>query len=334
MARPSRAYIFATGWQACRNLTMSQLRHAAGSPSAPARHRLTAGNGRQTITEPNAYPDWAERRSAQAWAQALQRWNRGIAGAMTAPDPRAACREIGEGIARLFDADTWYVIFFHPGETPIMYDYFDSASRHDRYADGPYLLDPFYTSFQRGDPPGAYLKRDIAPEDLTEITAYLEYDQEIFGLMDEAGLVIDLENETRVLVCFARATERFERPPYMPGHLPLLHGLAPIVQIVMQAAWDHAMQDNPDGPSDRSRKHSRIEEIFRTFGSEHLTQRELEVSNLLIKGFSAREIGVLLDISYGTARNHIKKVYQKLKVSSQSELCGSFIEQLLDQDLL
>lgn len=215
-----------------------------------------------------------------------------------------------------------------------MFDYFDAATRRDRYADGPYLLDPFYTSFQRGDPPGAYLKRDIAPADLTRIQAYLDYDQEIFGPMDEMGLVIDLPTQTRVLVCFARATERFDRLPYTPTHLSVLDSLTPVVRVFMQAAWDSAMQDNPDGGALRSRKHRRIEQIFDAFGSEVLTRRELEVTNLLIKGFNAREIGTFLDISYGTARNHIKKVYLKLDVSSQSELCGMFIDHLLNQSLL
>lgn len=251
---------------------------------------------------------------------------------MVAETSAQACHEIGCGLAALFDAETWYVIFFRKAETPIMYDYFDVGTREDRYCDGPYLLDPFYTSYLRGDPPGSYLKKDLSPEDLSEIEAYLEYDQEIFGPMDEAGLVIDLDRETRSLVCFARATRRASRAPYDADDLHMLDAVEPIISSVVGSVWADIRDQKLEAQSSRSDEHARISAIFDEFGSDRLTTREMEVSNLMIKGFNAREIGALLDITYGTARNHIKKVYQKLDVSSQSELCGLFIEQLLASD--
>ncbi|WP_323778798.1 helix-turn-helix transcriptional regulator [Leisingera sp.] len=60
-----------------------------------------------------------------------------------------------------------------------------------------------------------------------------------------------------------------------------------------------------------------------------MTDRETEVGNLLIKGFNSKEISKFLGISDGTVRNHTKKVYAKLQVRSQAELCGLFIEQAL-----
>lgn len=252
---------------------------------------------------------------------------------MTADTSARACREIGWGLAALFDAETWYVIFFRQAETPIMYDYFDADTRVDRYCDGPYLLDPFFTSYLRGDPPGSYLKKDLSPEDLSEIDAYLEYDQEIFGPMDEAGLVVDLDQETRSLVCFARATQRANRAPYDARCLQLLDTVEPIISAVVGSVWADIREQKIAVQSSRSDKHARISAIFSEFGRDCLTEREMEVSNLMIKGFNAREIGKLLDITYGTARNHIKKVYQKLNVSSQSELCGLFIEQLLSNEM-
>lgn len=274
------------------------------------------------------------RRTAQEWAVGGRLWSEAVAGAMAAASASAAIREIGIGLAALFDADTWYVIFFRQGEVPIMFDYFDAEARQDRYADGPYLLDPFYTSFLNGDPPGSYLKKDVSPEDLSEIEAYLSYDQEIFGPMEEVGLVTDIDAETRSLVCFSRAVTLPDRSTYERYHLAVLDIVAPIVEAFASRAWHETAQQNPEAQSNRSRKHAQIEKVLATFQAEHLTSREKDVCNLMLKGFNAREIGGFLEISYGTARNHIKKVYQKLDVSSQSELCGLFIEQLLNLEAL
>jgi DNA-binding NarL/FixJ family response regulator len=50
-----------------------------------------------------------------------------------------------------------------------------------------------------------------------------------------------------------------------------------------------------------------------------LTTRELEVLNLIAKGFSYREIADLLAISPQTMPGHIKSIYRKLAVHSRSE---------------
>lgn len=58
--------------------------------------------------------------------------------------------------------------------------------------------------------------------------------------------------------------------------------------------------------------------------SEHspnsdLTQREIEVLQLLIKGLSNKEIGTLLGCSENTARFHVKNILAKLEVSDRTE---------------
>lgn len=50
-----------------------------------------------------------------------------------------------------------------------------------------------------------------------------------------------------------------------------------------------------------------------------LSKRELEVLNLLSRGFSFVEIGDILKISRSTVATYVKNIYQKLEVSSRSE---------------
>jgi DNA-binding CsgD family transcriptional regulator len=52
----------------------------------------------------------------------------------------------------------------------------------------------------------------------------------------------------------------------------------------------------------------------------HLTRRELDISVLLMKGFSDKETAKQLKISTGTVHNHRKSIYRKLGVHSISQL--------------
>jgi DNA-binding NarL/FixJ family response regulator len=52
---------------------------------------------------------------------------------------------------------------------------------------------------------------------------------------------------------------------------------------------------------------------------EHVTERELEVLNLLARGFNYQEIAVLLGVSKHTIGTYIKRMYRKLHVNSRSE---------------
>lgn len=49
------------------------------------------------------------------------------------------------------------------------------------------------------------------------------------------------------------------------------------------------------------------------------TEREMEILNLVAKGFSFNEIAGLLDISINTVKTHVNRIYAKLAVHSRSE---------------
>jgi DNA-binding NarL/FixJ family response regulator len=56
----------------------------------------------------------------------------------------------------------------------------------------------------------------------------------------------------------------------------------------------------------------------------NLTQREKEILQLLVKGFSYKEIATNCFISILTLNSHIKNIYQKLNVHSRAELAVWF----------
>lgn len=62
----------------------------------------------------------------------------------------------------------------------------------------------------------------------------------------------------------------------------------------------------------------------------NLTPRELDVLQLLIKGYSSKMIAAELTISFDTARSHLKNIYLKLHVN-----CGKqAISKVLTEHIL
>lgn len=59
--------------------------------------------------------------------------------------------------------------------------------------------------------------------------------------------------------------------------------------------------------------------------SHNLTEREREILNLLVKGNSYKMIADQCSISMDTVRSHMKKIYEKLHVHSQTEAVAKAI---------
>jgi len=55
-----------------------------------------------------------------------------------------------------------------------------------------------------------------------------------------------------------------------------------------------------------------------------LTERELELLNLLSKGMLYKEIAESLEITVGTVKQHIHKIYHKLQVSNRTEAINKY----------
>jgi two-component system, NarL family, response regulator len=58
-----------------------------------------------------------------------------------------------------------------------------------------------------------------------------------------------------------------------------------------------------------------------------LTQRELEILEMLVRGLTNKQIGNALRISENTARNHINSIIRKLEVSGRTEAATAAIQQ-------
>ena len=62
-------------------------------------------------------------------------------------------------------------------------------------------------------------------------------------------------------------------------------------------------------------------------GSYKLTEREIDILDLLVKGNSYKMIANKRNISIDTVRSHIKKIYEKLHVHSQTEAVSKALKE-------
>ncbi|MGA2247941.1 MAG: response regulator transcription factor [Verrucomicrobiota bacterium] len=59
---------------------------------------------------------------------------------------------------------------------------------------------------------------------------------------------------------------------------------------------------------------------------ESLSTRELEVLDLLAKGFLVKEIADKTGLGYGTVRTYIRRIYEKLQVHSRSQAVAKYLQ--------
>lgn len=59
--------------------------------------------------------------------------------------------------------------------------------------------------------------------------------------------------------------------------------------------------------------------------TQTLTTRESEILQLIVKGFSYKEIAAQCHISTHTLNTHIKNIYQKLNIHSRAEIAARFL---------
>jgi DNA-binding CsgD family transcriptional regulator len=179
--------------------------------------------------------------------------------------------------------------------------------------EGAYLLDPFYGLFTNSAPDGIYRLHDLAPDSFFDSEYYRSYYLQT-GLTDEIGLLINLDGEHAILISLGNR----HSAPVDPAQLSDLQTAMPVLaQLCRRQQSAGAGQINFSAPLDRA---------FRNFGRDHLSNRECEVVQLILKGHSNKSIAQLLEISVDTVKVYNKRFHAKLEVTSQAELFSLFLE--------
>lgn len=187
----------------------------------------------------------------------------------------------------------------------------------ERYLSRAYLLDPFFKAVHDGLDHSAYRLRELAPDRFESSEYYYHYYRAL-GLSDEIGLFARVDGDVVMVVSLGF---RGDGPRVTRRDMLALRHIAPVMDALLGEYWKW------QGHSFQARLEERepVEAAFDSFGQEALTQREREIVRLLLAGHSTKSAARELDISDGTVKVHRKHIYQRLEVSSQSQLFRLFL---------
>ena len=244
---------------------------------------------------------------------------------------------------RLVSALGWLVpfelaaIFVYRGRSrPLnLYDNFDLADGRKgivAYVEYTYVLDPFYQASQKGLADGVYRIRDLAPDAFFE-SEYYKTHRVLPARSEEIGYITEdwpegLEEIDIAVTLEPGVVSEFSvyrslrNRGFADEELARLGQVVPVLGALLRRYWaGYGPSKLEASPPDHS-----VEQIFASFGAEVLTEREREVTQLILRGHSSESIGFNLGISLGTVKTHRKNAYAKLGISSQSELLSLFLQ--------
>ena len=189
----------------------------------------------------------------------------------------------------------------------------------DRYLSGAYLLDPFFTAMSGGLESGVHRLQELAPDRFESSDYYAHYYRGL-GLADEVGLFARVGDDVVMVVSLGFQANA----PLKRRALQVLKNVVPMIETLLMEYWKW------QGVHFQStlEKYAPVEAAFASFGREVLTAREQEIVRLLLAGHSTKSAARELDISDGTVKVHRKHIYQRLDVSSQSQLFQLFLEHI------
>jgi len=277
-----------------------------------------------------------ELRLDQGPERRLADWNRELGALVDDMEAADLPERLVRALASLVPFELAAAFVYRGRSRPLnIYDNFELADAKKgiaAYVENTYVLNPFYQASQKGLADGVYRIRDLAPDAFFESEYYKTYralpdrSEEIGYItedwpesLEEIDIAITLETD---VVCELSLYRSLRDRGFADDELARISLVLPVIAALLRRywAWFGASKLETSPPDHR------IEQNFAGFGAEVLTEREREVTQLILRGHSSESIGFNLGISLGTVKTHRKNAYAKLGISSQSELLSLFLQ--------
>lgn len=252
-------------------------------------------------------------------------WHAALAALVKSAEDAEIAAALVDVIGASVEHDATCLLAFHRDAAPevLHHTMSPSRARHylDRYLAGPYLLDPLYQLALRKKRPAMCRCRDETPDRFRSSEYYRHY-YERTHLADEMDFFVDVRANSTLVLVVGRWKTRFSR-----ADAARLRLIQPIISAAMQRLWDNWSAGHSDDERDLS-MHQKLTQCFERFGETSLTQRERQITQLLLRGHSSKSIARELEIAPGTVMVHKRNMFLKLGITSQYELFSLFIQKL------
>ena len=252
-------------------------------------------------------------------------WHKAVAGIISSSDDQSVADALIDAIGSIVDHEGTCLLAFHKDASPeVLHHTIEPAgAQHyiDRYLAGPYLLDPLHQLALREKKPTLCRFRDELPDRFRSSEYYRHYCDQTH-LLDEMDFLSDVSDDTTLALVVGRRKRMFNKT-----ELTRLERIEPIVQAAMKKIWS-AWAAKSDRSDKDAGMHRRLTKCFDNFGQKVLTDRERQISQLLLRGHSSKSIARVLHIAPGTVMVHKRNLFLKLGITSQYELFSIFIGDL------
>ncbi len=201
------------------------------------------------------------------------------------------------------------------------------------YLNRSYVDDPFFRAFEEGVERGVYRHDELAAK-LGINPDYINDFYQSTGWSDEVGFVIPLDTDRCVVINIGHLQDKAsgQLSTEKKKQIQSLHQIYDVIAALTRQHWLNQSFLLADAPVNNARIRYAVEQAIDEFGQAVLTEREHDVLKLIVQGFDSKAIAEQLNIGMGTVKNHRKKIYANLNVSSVSELFGLFLNYLITVD--
>jgi DNA-binding CsgD family transcriptional regulator len=269
-------------------------------------------------------------------AEKLARWSADVGEMLADIDCVALPQKMDEALNRLATF-VLSVVFAYPAQrSPVLlFDGFRDAHPGEplsAYLGGAYLLDPFAIACLGGISAGLYRMAELAPDKFFEAEYFNSWQvhpcisMQSGTLAEEIGYLIPIRPDVMAAYSLMR---RHGGRPFDAQEFGVLRAIEPVVRQTLTMHWRRSPSARAQLPDLEER--SPLDDAFQTFAQEGLTPQQGRIVQMILRGHSNASIGGQLGISEGTAKNHRHAIYDRLKISSQSELFTLFIRHLSRQ---
>lgn len=254
----------------------------------------------------------------------VAQWSRYLAESLTAADAHMSVEKLAAGLRSLVPDTAVYVGFYRRKAPPIVIDFEGSDEWNQGYVEGKYLLDPSYEQFLKRRTSVCLSPQEMFPPDFRKNDYYLSFYRP-YGMVDEICFLLYLSDDLAAYVSLMRLADARS---FSAAEFRRLFAVTHGVETVAARIW--SLYDREGGLDDTPspQLHQILSGAYEHFGDDTLSDREKEVTRLLLKGLPPKSVSRMLNIAPGTVRNHIKRIYVKLDVRSQAELLALFFEML------
>ncbi|MGB3810569.1 MAG: LuxR C-terminal-related transcriptional regulator [Parvibaculum sp.] len=254
----------------------------------------------------------------------VAQWSKCLAECLTTPDAHSSVEKLATGLRNFVPDTSVYVGFYRRKAPPVVIDFEGSDEWNMGYLEGKYLLDPSYEQFLKRDASVCLSPREMFPPDFRKSDYYISFYRP-YGMVDEICYLLYLSNDLAAYVSLMRLADT---TPFSNVEFRYLNAVTDSIETVAKRIW--SLYDREGGLDDipSPQLHRVLSSAYERFGDDALSEREKEVTRLLLKGLPPKSVSRMLNIAPGTVRNHIKRIYVKLDVRSQAELLALFFETL------